>query len=204
MEQPPAYSPEELAAAQDANQPTIGEPQTVKIFGILHLVFGAFGVVSLVSGVVMILFGNFFMDMLPQTPAVVAQAQAQTEMNDKLMPLNIVSTILTLVVTALIITAGVTLLKKRRSGLKWSNRYAVASIVMKIIVAILTVTITLPAMKGLMQSQSSAGGAPAGAVEAGMMGGALVGVLLPLIYPVLTLILLNRPTIRTWFANRPE
>lgn len=206
MEQPPPLTPEQLAAAQASNQPEIGEPQTVKIFGILHLVFGAYGIFTILSGLVVIFFGNVFMDMLPQSAEMSAQAQAQAEMNDKLMPLNIISTILTIVVTALIITAGVTLLKKRRSGLKWSNRYAIASIFMKLVVAILTITITLPAMKEMMQSQVPAGASTGalGAMEIGMIGGALIGVLLPVIYPALTLVLLNRPATKDWFSNRPE
>lgn len=203
MEQPPAYTPEQLAEAQSANQSQIGEPQTVKIFGVLHLVFGAYGVFSVLSGLVVIFFGNIFMKVFPQTPELAAQAQAQAEMNDKLMPMNIIATLLTIVVTAFIITAGVTLLKKRRSGLKWSNRYAISSIVMKIIVAVLTVTITYPAMKEMMQSQAP-GGATSGAMEIGMIGGALIGVLLPVIYPILTLVFLNRPATKDWFANRPE
>lgn len=175
----------------------------MKIFGVLHLVFGAYGVFSVLSGLVVIFFGNIFMKAFPQTPELAAQAQAQAEMNDKLMPMNIIATLLTIVVTAFIITAGVTLLKKRRSGLKWSNRYAISSIVMKIIVAVLTVTITYPAMKEMMQSQAP-GGATSGAMEIGMIGGALIGVLLPVIYPILTLVFLNRPATKDWFANRPE
>lgn len=201
MEQPPALTPEQLAQAQAGatGHPQIGEPQTVKIFGILHLVFGAYGVFSVLSGIVVIFFGNIFIKFLPQTPEIAAELQAQAEMNDKLLPLNITSALLMAVVTALIITAGITLLKKRRSGLKWSNYYAISSILAKIVIAILTVTISLPVMTEMMRAE----GVDSRAIEIGMLGGSLIGVIIPVAYPVLTLILLNRPTTKNWFANRP-
>ncbi|MEP2776760.1 MAG: hypothetical protein ABJQ29_11230 [Luteolibacter sp.] len=202
MDQPPPLTPEEIAAAQATNYSQIGEPQTVKIFGILHLVFGAFGVFSVVSGLIVIFIGNPFTALLPQTPELAAQAQAQAEMEKQMLPMNVVVTCLTIVVTFLIITAGITLLKKRRSALKWSNRYAISSIILKIITAILTVTVTYPAMKEFMTPPSAAGSH--GAFEAGMIGGMLIGVLIPVIYPILALVLLNRPNTKDWFASRPE
>ena len=202
MEQPPAFTPEQLAVAQAAAQPQVGEPQPVKIFGIMHLVFGAYGIFNVVIAIAFMVFGNFFLKFLPQTPEMAAQAAAQDEMTRRLMPLSIATTVLTIAVTALIIIAGIALLKKRRSGLKWSNRYAISSIIMKILLTILTITFTFPATKEMMQSHSPSGAHAVG-VEIGMMFGTLVGVLLPIIYPIVALILLNRPAIKDWFANRP-
>ena len=42
-----------------------------------------------------------------------------------------------------------------------------------------------------------------GAMESVMLASMIGTAVITLVYPVLTLILLNRPNVKTWFANQP-
>lgn len=155
MEQPPALTPEELAAAQAANQSQIGEPQTVKIFGILHLVFAAFGTMGIAWALLTAVTGNPFASFGPQTPEMAAQAEMQAQMQDKLMPMNVISNVIAIVVTILMVLAGIKLLKKKKDALKWSNRYAIASIFAKVVGLIMTFAFMMPVMKEFSNPRAS-------------------------------------------------
>lgn len=204
MEQPPALTPEQLAAAQKENsQYDIGEPQTVKIFGILHLVFAGFGAIAIIWALIAAVSGNPFASFGPQTPEMAAQAEMQAQMQAKLMPMTVVSNLIAIVVTILMIIAGIKLLKKKKDALNWSNRYAYASIFAKVVGLVMTFTYMMPAMKEFFDSQKLPG-PTANIMMPAMIGGAVVGVLVGSIYPILSLILLNRSATKDWFAKRPD
>ena len=105
------------------------------------------------------------------------------------------------------VIAGIKLLKGRRNGLKWSNGYAWASLSAKAINLILAVTVVLPAMTAMTDDLMRDSGVPAGAenvLSGAMLGGMIGSVLISCVYPVLTLVLLNRPATKAWFASRPR
>ena len=83
-----------MQAAQYAG---LGQPQTVMVFGILHVVFAAFGLLSGVWIVFESVVGNPFLSRGPQTPEMAAQAKAQAVMEQGMMPMTAVYPILTLV-----------------------------------------------------------------------------------------------------------
>ncbi len=94
----------------------LGEPPAVKVFGILHLVFAAFGLIGAGWGLFVALVGNPFLKFSPA-----GQMDAQVAMQTKISPMTITSGILSLLVAIPMIIAGIQLLQKRRNGLKWSN-----------------------------------------------------------------------------------
>lgn len=205
MEQPPALTPQEVSNMQ---QHQLGQPQTVKIFGIMHLVFAGFGVLGLIWGIATLAFdmpANPFIPA-PRTPQMVQQAQMQAAMQEKLMPMTLITNAISVVVIALMTIAGIQLLKKRRGGLKWSNRYAIASLIAKVIAIVLTFIYMLPAMKEMMENMpgSSGMGPAADIMVPAMIGGVIIGSLVSCAYPVIVLILLNRPNTKQWFAAQPE
>jgi hypothetical protein len=69
----------------------------------------------------------------------------QEAMEQSMMPM-------TLAVGLLMLRVVVLLLKKCRSGLQWSNRYAWASLVSKAVNSVLAFVYTMPAMKEMMAS----------------------------------------------------
>lgn len=202
MEQPPPLTPEEIAARQTAEYANTAQPQTVKIFGILHLVFAGFGFLGLVWTVVLLTVGNPVFFLMPKTPEIVAQAKAEETLQSQMMTATVVSSLLTLVIGIIMLYAGILLLKKRRSGLKWSNRYAWTSLAGKVVNLVIAFAFTIPTMRGSMPS--SGPGLPTGAPELIMIGSMVFVILISCIYPILTLVLLNRPNTKAWFASQAE
>lgn len=181
-------------------------PPAVKVFGILHLVFAGFGVISAIWALFIAFVGNPFLKMAGTNPQLGEQIDAQIAMQAKINPVSITSSILSLLVAVPMIVAGVLLLKERKNALKWSNAYAWSSLGAKTINLILAVTILVPAMqemtRGILKTTPMPGPA-SDVMSMAMAGGAIGGVLVSCIYPIVTLVILNRPATKEWFAGRP-
>lgn len=205
-EQPPPLTPQEIAAMQAKQYADLGQPQTVKVFGIMHVIFAVLGLLMCAWTVFEMVAGNPLENMLPQgpqTPQMEAQAKAEAAMEESMRPMTVISTVLTVIVAAIMLKAGILLLKRRRSGLAWSNRYAWASLASKVVNIALTFIYTVPAMKQ-MAAATAGGVMTAGQMEMIMIGSMLVTFALMAAYPILALVLLNRPKTKEWFAARPE
>jgi len=202
MEQPPPLTPQEMTARQTAEYANVGQPQTVKIFGIMHVIFAGFGFLSLIWTVILLTAGNPVFLFMPKTPEIAAQIKAQEAMQGQMMSVTVVSGLLTLVIGSIMLVAGIQLLKKRKAGLKWSNRYAWTSLAGKAVNIVLAFAFTMPAMKSSLAS--GGGSLPVGAPEAIMIGSIVFGIVITCLYPILALVLLNRPKTKEWFAAQPE
>lgn len=202
-QQPPPLTPQDIAAMQASQYAELGQPQTVKVFGIMHVVFAALGLLSAVWTLFVTVVGNPFMHLGPQTPEMAAQAKAQEAMEQGMMPMTVISTILTVIVGLIMLKAGILLLKKRRAGLLWSNRYAWASLAVKVVNLVLIFIYVMPAMKEMLSSHPGGAATMPGGMEWIMLGSMLGALIIPAVYPILTLVLLNRPKTKEWFANQP-
>lgn len=203
MEQPEPLTQQEIAAIQAAQYGDVGQPQTVKVFGILHLIMGVYGVFGLIIGVMALMGHNPFLSFIPKTPQATAQMEQQASMQKEMMPATVIGFILSIATTFLILKAGILLLKRRRSGLKWSNRYAWVSLVGKVFGVGIAILYTFPVIQKSITSTSGVKSMPA-LMEGVMIASMVVGVLIPFLYPILTLVLLNRPATKQWFATRPD
>lgn len=199
QDQPPPLSPEEVVSLSSAEYAQLGSPQTVKVFGILHLVFGGLGAAGAIWALWISFFGNPIIKLMGNTP----QAQMQIALQEKMQGVTIVSTLIMLVVTFLILYAGMALLKNRRNAVTWSNRYAVASIIQKMINIVLGLIYTVPLTKEMMAGAGAPPGLATGFMETIAIASTIGGGLISCVYPALALILLNRPVVKSWFANQP-
>lgn len=202
-EQPPPLTPQEVAVLQAAQYAGLGQPQTVMVFGIMHVVFAGFGLLSGVWIVFESVVGNPFLSRGPQTPEMAAQAKAQAVMEQGMMPMTVISTVLTVIVGLLMLKAGILLIKKRRGGLLWSNRYAWSSLAAKAVNLALTFIYVMPAANGMFASLPR-GAAWIPRLEWIMIGSMLAGLVMTAVYPILTLVLLNAAKTKEWFAHQPE
>lgn len=202
-QQPPSLTPQDIATMQTAQYADLGQPQTVKVFGIMHVIFAGFGLLSSLWAVFIIVVGNPFINLMPKTPEMAAQAKAQAALQHDMMPMTVISTILSVAVGLIMLRAGVLLLKKRRSGLPWSNRYACASLASKVVNIVLAFVYTMPAMKEMMASSMPKGTSLPGGMEWIVIGSTLLTILAMSAYPVISLVLLNRPKTKEWFAAQP-
>jgi hypothetical protein len=146
-QQPPPLTPQDITTMQTAQYANLGQPQTVKVFGIMHILLAVYGFGASVLGVISAFAGNLFYKFMPQTPELAKQMEMEAQMQDKMMVATVVAPVIYLVLAVLILIAGIKLLKKRRSGLMWSNRYAWTSLVGKVITLIITFLYTIPAMR---------------------------------------------------------
>jgi hypothetical protein len=199
MNEPSPYQPPLPQGPVSIPPALLGEPPAVKVFGILHLVFAGFGVLGAVWGLFIYVVGNPFLKFSPA-----GQMDAQIALQAKISPMTITSGILSLLVAIPMIIAGIQLLKKRKSGLKWSNTYAWSSLGAKLINLVLAVTIMIPAMQEMTRGMLATSKAPAavsGMMSGFMAVGAIGGVVVSCVYPILSLVLLNRPATKAWFAS---
>lgn len=201
--QPPPLTPEEIAAAQTAQYADTGQPQVVKVFGIMHVLLGAYGVFSTLLAVAAMAGFNPLRALIAKGASASAQTAQQTAMQSEMLPYSIGMTIIGIVTTIFIFTAGILILKKRRRGLKWSNRYAWVSLAGKVIGLIFTFLYTYPITMKMM-SGSPGGSSMPGGMEWIMIGSMLFGIVITCVYPILALILLNRPRVKEWFDTQPD
>ncbi len=200
-QQPPPLTPEEVAHLSSMEYVNLGQPQTVKVFGILHVIFGGFGVLMVSWNLVVMIFGNPMLKLMGNSP----QFEMQTRLETEMQPYTLIGMFIMMVLTVLILIAGVLLLKKRKSAIKWSNYYAWSSIATKLINLVISIVYIVPLTQKAMSAVTpSSSGAMFGAMGPMMIMSIVVGFAISLVYPILTLILLNRPIVKTWFANQPS
>ncbi|MBK1815914.1 hypothetical protein JIN84_09810 [Luteolibacter yonseiensis] len=198
MNEPSPYLPPLPEESSHNPYAYAGEPTVVKVFGILHLVFAGLGILGGLWGLFATLFADRLMKLLPSSPELDQQIQAQAAMQEKFHVTSLASSTLTLLVAVPMIIAGIQLLKHRKTALKWSNIYAFSSITTKALNLAITLLFVFPAMR---QMTSGLGSSP---MTATMTGGAVGSMLALSAYPVLTLILLNRPPVKAWFKQLPD
>ena len=179
------------------------EPPAVKAFGVIHLVFAGFGCLMGVWGLVAPFISDKF--VRAGTPGYQAQISYQHEMRWATW----MNTSFTLIVTALLVIAGLKLVRSQPDGVKWSNRYAWTSIITKLLSLVITVSWILPATQRMMGETMKSTGLH-GKQEETMMtvmkgfmaAGTIAGPLVMCIYPGLALYLLSRPAVKEWRAAR--
>lgn len=203
QQQPPPLTPNDIAAMQTAQYAQIAQPQTVKVFGIMHVLLAVYGFGQTVLGSITAFIGNPVYHFMPKTPQLAKQMELEAQMQDKMLVATVLVLLITSITTVLILIAGIKLLKKRRSGRVWSNRYAWTSLMGKFVTLIVTFVYTIPAMREMAIDPSMPAAAQS-VMRTTMVVGTVVGVLVTCTYPILTLILLNRPKTKEWFAMQPE
>lgn len=198
-EDPSPYQPPVQLDAVSQAAPTV-PPGQIKVMGILHLVLAGLGLVSILLGFVSRKVSESVMTAQEKAGGIQAtQARISRGIVEASETLAWFGHVSALVLGTMLLLAGLGLLKRRKSGLSWSNRYAWTSILFKAVNLVLFVTILMPRIGGLFSSLESGG------KEMQMFGtmmristiaGGIAGPVFSCIYPVLVLILLNRDPVR--------
>lgn len=160
---------------------TAAKPASITVFGIINIVWGAFGICGL-AGTSAMLFFPF-----PQDPRFPNPALELLESNQGYRAFLIGSLVVGVVATVILIIAGVGLLKSRRWGrslsIGWAW-YAIASMIIGLIGNWFFLWKPLLADAGPGQ----------GAAAAGLLGG-ILGSVLGFIYPILLHVFLNKQAV---------
>ena len=207
--QPPSFSPGDL------------EPGRIRVFGIMHIVFGALGLLGGSFFVAMLLVVDplvlWFQDLveseLPSGSAVPPEAEMMIGAFDalrilmkELALLNWIHALTSLVVAVLILVAGIRLVKKRRNAVQSSNLYSWASVGRRLIYLVLFLTTGVQAMRRYHAKIEELTGAASASAPGSLnmmqlqeVFGAATTVLstfVALVYPILALVMLNKPLVK--------
>jgi len=199
------------------------EPKSIMVFGVIHIVFGAIGLLLGLFSVAALIGIPFFLDWLKETVAKEEDvaAEAILPIFDELKTLfsdlaiaNWINCLLSLVVSILILVAGIALVKKKRGGVEKSNRYVWCSVGAKIVNLVLFFSIGVAAnhkyseaIQDITRAHSATAG-PGGVTADQLqdmisMGGGVVGIIFALIYPIVAFVMLNKPAVKD-FLSRPS
>jgi cytochrome bd-type quinol oxidase subunit 2 len=179
-------------------------PGSIKVFGVIHLVFAAYGVCTGIFGILSTLFMGKIMNMTQMgSQAAPAEVAKLTSMMDDLKPYQLIQAGFTIILAVMLLLAGLSLLKMRDKGRVQSNAYAWTSIVFKLIYLAINIAIIIPLTKAM-----TLGDMPP---EAGEFGNSInlmmtimpiISILATLTYPIVALIMLNTRAVRNFLAGR--
>ena len=186
--------------------PPIFEPKRIKIFGIIHIVFGGMGLLRSVFGVIMMFFQEWFTRLTSEAQGQSEElVELQIQMQRDLAPFSWISLGVGIVVSILVLRAGLALVRRRKTALKSSNTYVWASIFAKALGFVLFFVVVGPILnqtfEGLIDPSISGATTVINTMKITTM---VAGVVIPLvaaIYPVMTLIMLNKPDVKE-FLNQ--
>lgn len=198
------------SAPQSIPQPNAGlpavEPGSIKVFGILHIVFGCIGAFGFLASLAQYLFKDALMKL--SAGGDPEMFELQKNLNEVSFIPSMVSLATGLVVTVLILRAGTKLLKKKRDAVKASALYSYASIGAKVLTMVLALVVTLPALNELFdQMAANSGGASASmtsmisTMKTTMAISSVASPILLCIYPVLSLVMLKKKKIADYLSE---
>jgi len=197
------------------------EPKSIKVFGVLNLVFGCLGAFSAAAGLAVLVcldpLMGWIIGMIENGGTAAAAPgeeaarlfRAMRTMMSEMAPANWINTIGTMLLSVLILVSGAKLLKRRRNAVTASNFYACSSLAFKVLGVVLYFTVVHEALTAYYE-------ATAGLTPAGPAGGAamlqaqkvvgaassLAGYALAAVYPVLVLVFLNKPGVRHYLSRQ--
>ena len=195
------------------------EPKSIMVFGVIHIVFGAIGLLLGLFSVASLIGIPFFLDWLKETVAKEGDAAAEAILPifDELKTLfsdlaiaNWINCLLSLVVSILILVAGIALVKKQRGGVEKSNRYVWCKFVNLVLFFSIGMAANhnfSEAIQDITRAHSVSAG-PGGVTTDQLqdmisMGGGVVGIIFALIYPIVAFVMLNKPAVKG-FLSRPS
>ena len=149
------------------------KPASIKVFGILHVVFGAIGLISGGVGFLALVVMQSSSEM-----GDVIQRAISTQFSEGYMTFIMFAAVIGLLLSIFLLTCGIGLLKERNWGRTCSLGYAVLGIIHA----------TVNAIGSVIFAQAR----PA-AMGAGL--GAIIGTAIGVIYPICILIFLTRPNV---------
>lgn len=205
----PYSTPSEVSAAVAPTR----EPKAIKVFGILHLVFGFLTLPVLILSFVFIFLAESIFGLLAEVSAEAPDSEESVEMMNLLgstfadqMGYYVVSLIISLVLTVLLLRAGFALVKRRKGAVAksvlWSwavIAYVVISVPVSFFYLGQSQRETTRRIEELSGSPASSSSGAGGIAE--QVGTSVLGAIFYLIYPVLVLVLLNRPQVRDYLSR---
>jgi hypothetical protein len=185
--------------------PPVFEPKRLKVFGVMHLVFGGLGFLMVALNLVGLLLKGVIEKATSAQGQPGEMVEFQKRINESTAVASWVGVVLGARVAVLILMAGLALVRRKKNSLKASNLYAWVSIGAKVVSLVLFVVIVAPAINGAMDDLTREVPADVktmmSAVKVGTIASGFVGPVIMAIYPMLALILLNKPLVKDFLSQ---
>jgi hypothetical protein len=186
----------------------VREPGAIKTFGVIHLIMAGYGIImGLFSLLSTLFFQNFSKSFATPSgtsgPSSTEQEMAMTNYMSDLQFYTYISIAFTFVLAAMLIIAGIGLLKAREKGRVMSIRYAWTSIATKVVALIYTIVVVMPATKRMTDTMYQ--GMPGGmsnTMGSIMQYSQIFGILITLAYPILVLVMMKGEKVKAYLAGR--
>ncbi len=178
------------------------EPGAIKTFGVLHLVIAGLGFLAVLFNAVAAVFSDSLSKFQADIPGQNSRLpEIQKAYMQEMLPFTWASIAFSLILTVMLVLAGIHLLKIRDKGRVLSLRYAWTSLAMKALLLIGTIIIVMPATKRMTEQMYE--GIPGSAAVNGIMPAMqLLSVLATCIYPVIVLVMMKSPKIKEYLRGR--
>ena len=176
--------------AELAPPPGVEPPVSIKVLGIINLVFSVLGICGMVFTGVMFL-GN----VVPQDPNFPNPTMDAFNNNPGYRTFMIVSMVLGFIFSIVLAAGGVGLLQSRRYGRSASIAYAWYAIIGAVVGIVVNYFFLIGPM---IEQAQQAEGAQRGAAVGGAIGGAVGGVIgscMGMAYPIVLLFFMSRPNV---------
>lgn len=175
-----------MAPVSEQNQPPAGQSSIPKVFGIIHIVYAAFGIILSLASVVALFAAKAFVGSLE------GEGNEFDAMFDELGGLMIyiyMDAAVKVILGVVLLIAGIGLLKKKL----WAKNLSVFWAVAWIVAAVGMTLLTMGPAREFNEKMSETGGSQQEQFQQALQGaGNIVGIIFVCIYPVLTMIFLTK------------
>ncbi len=157
-----------------------------KVMGILHIILAALGILLSITA----FFSSKLMELMPK--GITNLPEGYNELLEKSITYSYVDATVKIILGILLIIAGIKLLKYQSKGVKLSNIWAVIRIIWAVAIITFSYSNTVKMQQLLMANNPEL----SSALKIGNTIGLVSGILIVCIYPILSLILLNKSSVR--------
>lgn len=183
----------------------MSKPGAVQVLGILHIVFAGIMILFGLSSLMQVLFSQKIAAWQAAAGSGVEGGSVQelsTKVQAEMGSVTMASSLISIGVSVVMLIAGIKLVRSAWNALKWSNWYAWFSIGEKVVMLLIGTLVVAPMVQKAFNEIGGEMTSEIRIFKGAMMGGMIASALIGAIYPVLTLILLNRPSVKAWFVLR--
>jgi hypothetical protein len=191
-------------------------PTSVTVIAVLHLVFGGFGLIGGLCGLIVVAIGSTTLIPQPPAPPPGANVPFPPDINVRLdrflkqelpfhQTITLVQTALGLVLSSVLVVAGIGLLAMRPRARRLSLVYSAVSIAFQLASLFYAILFVMPAMSSFYEQLVREFPAAAPLLTFSRMG-VWVGVVfapLAIAYPIVVFVLLTRRKVVAAFEGRP-